>query len=243
MKTNLDIDLDELPMIEERTGSGYGERIRSAAQPGRRQNAEIVRSGSQAVMRHQTTALSEANLAELNGDGRPQLPRHASFANSSQGGRPRSSQTYTTQMASHMSTLPELNQQQVMAVARVIFQGRSAIVNASKATNARFNLRDSISSTQIYQICKRNGIYLELSHLKVLLRELGLPFNGPSCSMTLLLNACKAYINGISGGYGTLNGDIRSGQSSSDYSRFASRETKSVAMKLRGRLRDIIYTS
>ena len=46
MKNNLDIDLDELPMIEERTGSGYGDRVRSAAQPGRRQNAEIVRSGS-----------------------------------------------------------------------------------------------------------------------------------------------------------------------------------------------------
>ena len=114
-------------------------------------------------------------------------------------------------MASHMSTLPQLDESQVMAVARSIFNGRATIISACKGASARVNLRDTISSTQIYQVCKRNGLFVELAHLKVLLRELGLPFNGPSCSLTLLLNACKAYIHGISGGYGTANSDVRSG--------------------------------
>ena len=42
---------------------------------------------------------------------------------------------------------------------------------------------------------RRNGIYVELGHLKVLLRELGLSFNGPSTSFTQMFNAIKAYLN------------------------------------------------
>ena len=58
-------------------------------------------------------------------------------------------------MASHMSTLPILSEEQVMGVAQTIFSTRGTIINASRATGARFNLRDTISSTQIYQIYKR----------------------------------------------------------------------------------------
>ena len=86
-----------------------------------------------------------------------------------------------------MSKLPDLNDNQIMNVAHALYQSRAIIINASKKTGARFNLRDTISSTQIYQIYKRNGVLIELAHLKVLLRELGLPFNGTSCSLTLLL--------------------------------------------------------
>lgn len=144
--------------------------------------------------------LSEANLADLNGNGR--LTKTRSMIGSSQGGRPMSAATCTTMMASHMSTLPVLSEDQVMSIARTVFQTRASIINAAKATGSRFNLRDTISSTQIYQIYKRNGIMLELAHVKVLLRTLGLPFNGPAASLTLLMQACKAYMHGISGGYG-----------------------------------------
>ena len=112
-----------------------------------------------------------------------------------------SAATHTTAMASHMSTLPLLSEDQIMDVARTPFRNRGNIINASRKTGARFNLRDTISSTQIYQICKRNGIMIDLAHLKVLLRELGMPFNGPSTSLTILLQASKAYMNGITGGY------------------------------------------
>lgn len=122
-------------------------------------------------------------------------------------------------MASHMSTLPNLSEGQVMGVARILFQNRGAIISASKVTGARFNLRDTISSTQIYQIYKRNGIRLDLAHLKVLLREMGFPFNGASCSLTLLLQACKAYIHGITGGYDNQSaGNVRSNLTPSEFS-------------------------
>ena len=138
-----------------------------------------------------------------------------------------------------------------MAVARTLFQSRSSIIHAAKATGARFNLRDTISSTQIYQIYKRNGIFVDLGHLKVLLRELGLPFNGPSCSLTLLLQACKAYMHGITGGYGTMSqaSGVRSTLTPSDFSamsRFGGKDGTALrqhASKIRGIIRDVIYTS
>eukprot|EP00354_Favella_ehrenbergii_P002869 CAMPEP_0170473968 /NCGR_PEP_ID=MMETSP0123-20130129/15801_1 /TAXON_ID=182087 /ORGANISM="Favella ehrenbergii, Strain Fehren 1" /LENGTH=60 /DNA_ID=CAMNT_0010743373 /DNA_START=105 /DNA_END=287 /DNA_ORIENTATION=+ len=46
MKNNLDIDLDELPVIEERQASSYGDRVKSAVQPGRRKTTDMIRSGS-----------------------------------------------------------------------------------------------------------------------------------------------------------------------------------------------------
>jgi len=37
-----------------------------------------------------------------------------------------------------------------MSVAQSIFQNRALVINAARMTGARFNLRDTISSTQIY---------------------------------------------------------------------------------------------
>ena len=137
-----------------------------------------------------------------------------------------------------------------MGVARVLFQNRATIISASKVTGARFNLRDTISSTQIYQIYKRNGVRLDLAHLKVLLREMGFAFNGASCSLTLLLQACKAYINGITGGYTNQSqGNVRSNLTPSEFSgmsRFGGKDATAVkaqAARLRGIIRDIFYTS
>lgn len=90
--------------------------------------------------------LSEANLADFNGSAMKSKNKSL-IVSSHDGGRPMSAATYTTQMASHMSTLPVLSEHQVMAVARHLFQGRSTIINAARATGARFNLRDTISST------------------------------------------------------------------------------------------------
>ena len=114
MKNNLDIDIDELPEIEEKAPSNY--RIQSAM-PAQRRSTNMIRSGSQSnFLKHPgaTNTLSEANLNDLNG-GR--LTQTRQFDRSSQGGRPMSASTHTTQMASHMSTLPILSEEQVMGVA------------------------------------------------------------------------------------------------------------------------------
>ena len=251
MKNNLDIDLDELPVIDERASSNS--RIKSAM-PAQRKNAGMIRSGSQSAF-HKYPAnatLSEANLNDLNGgQGGGRLAKTRSIVSSSQGGRPMSAATYTTQMASHMSTLPVLSEHQVMSIAQTVFQSRGTIISAARATGARFNLRDTISSTQIYQIYRRNGIRIDLAHIKVLLRTLGLPFNGPSASLTLLMQACKAYIHGISGGYGNQSqaSNVRSQLTPSEFSgisRFGGKDPSQVKQsvaRLRGLIRDIFYTS
>ena len=80
---------------------------------------------------------------------------------------------------------------------------------------------------------------------------MGLPFNGPSASLTLLMQACKAYIHGISGGYGNKSqgSNVRSNLTPSEFSgmsRFGGKDGSQVKQnvaKLRGLIRDIFYTS
>lgn len=115
MRNNLDIDIDELPVIEERQPSSYANRVHSGKQARRQSTDFNQRSGSQSAFKN-NLALSEANLHELNGGSG--LQKNGSFAGS---GRPMSAATYTTQMASHMSRLPELSSTQVMSVARTLF--------------------------------------------------------------------------------------------------------------------------
>ena len=64
MRENLDIDLDELPVID--NASSYADRVSSAKMSDRRNPGGMLRSGSHALIKGQPTALSEANLAELN---------------------------------------------------------------------------------------------------------------------------------------------------------------------------------
>ena len=67
MKNNLDIDLDELPIIDEKEAAQN--RIKSAL-PNQQRRSEIFRSGSHnnlAKIGGPGVALSEANLAEMNG--------------------------------------------------------------------------------------------------------------------------------------------------------------------------------
>ena len=65
-----------------------------------------MRSGSQNFLNKfggGATTLSEANLAEMNGQSRIMSKARSYVTKSSQSGRPISAATYTTQMASHMS--------------------------------------------------------------------------------------------------------------------------------------------
>jgi hypothetical protein len=214
LKQNLDIDLDNMHAIQEEI---VGPRKKtqtmrnSASRMGLNTRAESYTNffGDE---KHGT--LSEARLADLNRSAQrlPGRPR-------SNASRPMSAApTHTTAMASHMSVLPELSQSQVSSVARTVFESRAKIIAVLRLPGARTNLRTTISSTQIYQILKRNGIYVELGHIKVLLKELGMPFNGPSTSFTMLFNAVKAYLNGAGRGGYPGNGQIRSDITPSEFS-------------------------
>ena len=125
---------------------------------------------------------------------------------------------------------------------------RKAVVAYLNRPGSRVTLRDTISSTQIYSILKKNGIYVELTHLKVLLRDLGFQYNGPSTSFTLLYQACKALLHGIVGGYTTDAGGIRSNITISEYSALSKQHTcansnATEAEKITAMLKDMIYST
>ena len=154
--------------------------------------------------------LTEACLAEFD---RTSQYKPRAQSNS----RPMSAITHTTAMASHMSILPTLSSHQVAGVAKMIFDSRSTVIQLTRQPNSKVNLRDTISSTQIYSILKKNGVFVDLGHIKVLLRELGLPYNGPSTSFTMLFNACKAFLHGNQPNV-QVNGNLRSDITQSEFS-------------------------
>ena len=125
-------------------------------------------------------------------------------------------------------------------------EARQTIVKYVNGPSSKYGLRDTLTSTQIYQVMKKCGVFVELSHLKVLLRELGFQFNGPSASLTVLLSACKAYLHGIQGGYSTDIGGVRSNITPSEFSALSHQQRatkKQSAEKITGFLRDIVYSS
>ena len=125
-------------------------------------------------------------------------------------------------------------------------EARQTIVKYVNGPSSKYGLRDTLTSTQIYQVMKKCGVFVELSHLKVLLRELGFQFNGPSASLTVLLSACKAYLHGIQGGYSTDMGGVRSNITPSEFSALSQQQRaskKQSAEKITGFLRDIVYSS
>lgn len=145
-------------------------------------------------------------------------------------------------MASHMSKLPNVDQNTLTGFATIIFKSRKPVCDYVSQT--KYNLRDILTSSQIHSILKRNNIFIEIQHLKALFRELGFQFNGPAASFTLLFSACKAYIHGITGGY-TDGHNLRSSASVSEFSTL-SKPRFSVGAdgnKMIGLIRDMMYSS
>jgi Ca2+-binding EF-hand superfamily protein len=141
-----------------------------------------------------------------------------------------------------MSTLPTLDTSVLTSFARLIFNNRRPIVDF--ISQSKLTLRDTLSSTQIYSVLRKNNVFIEVQSLKALLRELGFPFNGPSTSFALLFSACKAYIHGISGGY-TNGHNLRSSYSVSEFSSISKTRggDSTEIKKLLDMMRDMIYTS
>lgn len=140
-----------------------------------------------------------------------------------------------------MSILPNLDGSILTSYAKLIFNARRPIIDY--ISQSKLTLRDTLTSTQIYSVLRKNNVFIEVQNLKALLRELGFRFNGPSTSFALLFSACKAYIHGISGGYTNGHG-LRSSASVSEFSSLSKPRVgdKSDTKKLLDIMRDMIYT-
>ena len=53
-----------------------------------------------------------------------------------------------------------------------------------------------LSSSEILNILKKVGLYLEITHLKALLKEFGFNWNGKSCSLISLFQKCQEFLYG-----------------------------------------------
>jgi hypothetical protein len=74
--------------------------------------------------------------------------------------------SYTTDMASHMSQLPAADRFSLQHSAHLIFKARQAISNFVLAPNSKITLRDTMSSSQMFAVLKKSGLYIELIALK-----------------------------------------------------------------------------
>lgn len=81
---------------------------------------------------------------------------------------------------SFISNLPEMPAGRLYQVADSIYRHRSTITDVLKGS--KFGLRNGISSSQIFATLKKAGIFVEIVHIKCLLREFGYNFNGVACS-------------------------------------------------------------
>ena len=88
-------------------------------------------------------------------------------------------------VGSRMTNVPEVSRMKLMIIATDIYKHRQAI--ADQVGQSRVGLRDVLTSSEIQQHLKRTGIFLEISNVKALLRELSFNWNGPSCSFFELL--------------------------------------------------------
>ena len=93
-----------------------------------------------------------------------------------------------------MTNVPELGRMKIMIIANDLYKNRSAI-SETISSNKR-SLRDALSSSEIHALLKKTGIYIDLAHLKAVLREFGYNWNGVSCSFFDLFKSCQSFMYG-----------------------------------------------
>ena len=84
-----------------------------------------------------------------------------------------------------MTNVPDIGRMKLMLIANDIHRNRQTISDVV-TSSTKGNLRDMLSSSELLQILKKIGMYLEIGHLKCLLKELGFNWNGKSCSLVTL---------------------------------------------------------
>lgn len=96
--------------------------------------------------------------------------------------------------SSRITSVPDIGRMKLMIIANDIFKNRSAITEV--LGRIKTSMRDTLSSSEIMQILKKTGIFIEISNVKALLKELGFNWNGPACSFIDLFQGCKSFIYG-----------------------------------------------
>jgi len=94
-----------------------------------------------------------------------------------------------------MSRVPDLAPFQLMNLANDIHRERAAILDVVLNGMGSMTMRDQLSSSQIQKVLNLAGYRVQIGYLKALLKELGFPFNGSSCSAQQLLMKVKGYVN------------------------------------------------
>jgi len=97
--------------------------------------------------------------------------------------RPMSAVTRLTSN-SRISNVPDIGRMKIMLIANDLHKNRSAI--SESVMNNKGSLRDMFSSSEIQTILKKIGIFIEIGHLKAVLKELGFNWNGKSCTFLAL---------------------------------------------------------
>lgn len=97
--------------------------------------------------------------------------------------RPMSAYTGASR-GSKMSVLPEIGRMKMLSIAADILRRKAALIDL--VSQGKGSLRNEMSSSEISAALKRVGMYVEIGHLKALLREVGFNFNGKSCSYMAL---------------------------------------------------------
>lgn len=146
LRQNLDIDLDDLPVISENQSRASGHSRVHSAKHGRRQIMTKAASQANFTGKGNAPQLSEAYLRNFEARSNQGSARKIRSTYS----RPMSAATHTTAMASHMSILPNIDVFQVKQVAHVLMESRKAVVAYANRPGSKVTLRDTISSTQIY---------------------------------------------------------------------------------------------
>ena len=95
---------------------------------------------------------------------------------------------------SRLTNVPEVSKVRLNLMASDIFKSRSDITELLKSDHG--NLRDNLSSSEIQSLLKRVGLFIEIGHVKALLKELGFNWNGKACSMKSLFQKCQEFGHG-----------------------------------------------
>lgn len=95
---------------------------------------------------------------------------------------------------SKMTNVPEVPKMKLMIIANDIYKHRPAIAEVLK--KHKISLRNVITSSEIQQFLKKIGAFIDIAHVKALVREFGYNWNGPSCSFYDLFQSCKVFMYG-----------------------------------------------
>jgi hypothetical protein len=110
--------------------------------------------------------------------------------------RPMSAATSLSRMSNRtkQSNIPSISRMKLMTMANDIFRYKKQITDILRGN--KISPRDKQTPSEILNVLKTANIYINLPHLKGLLREFGFNTTGVSCSFLDLIRRSEAIVNG-----------------------------------------------